>query len=346
MTTKRKKNILIISVVLLILISTGIFFGYKYYLKIYSPNVDENGFLYIKTNSTFDDVLDSLSNNHFLRDTGSFKFVCNFKKYKVIKPGKYKLSKGMSNNSLINMLRSGRQTPVKLTFNSIRTKEQFAGKISKYIEPDSLEFNMLLNDTGFIKKYGFNKKTVISNFIPNTYELYWNISPKKLFEKMNNEYKKFWNKKRIEKAKRIGLTPQKVTILASIVQAEQERFNTEKPKIAGLYINRLKRKMPLESDPTLIFALNDFTKKRVLLADKEVKSPYNTYKNIGLPPGPINMPEISSIDAVLNYEKHNYIFMCAKEDLSGFHNFSKNNRQHEIYAARYHAALNKLKIYK
>jgi len=346
MSTKRKKTFLIISVVLIIIISVGGYVGYGYYKKIFSPNVKHDGFLYIPTNPSFQNVIDSLENNKFLKDFESFTSVCGLKKYKKIKSGKYKLTKGMSNNALVNMLRGGRQVPVKITFNNIRTIEQFAGKVAKYIEPDSIAISSLLNDDAFISKYNFNKKTVISNFIPNSYEVYWNISVKDFFIKMNKEYKKFWNKKRLEKANKIGLTPAKVTVLASIVQAEQQAHNDEKAKIAGLYMNRLNKKIPLESDPTLLFALNDFEKKRVLNKDKEVKSPYNTYKHIGLPPGPINMPEISSIDAVLNYKKHNYIFMCAKEDFSGYHYFAKTNAQHERYAAKYHAALNKLKVYK
>jgi len=183
-------------------------------------------------------------------------------------------------------------------------------------------------------------------FIPNTYEFYWNTSAEEFFKRMAKEYKAFWTSERIAKAKKIGLSQSEVSALASIVQAEQLFHADERSRVAGLYINRLNKGMLLQSDPTLIYALGDFTIKRVLNKHKIIKSPYNTYLNTGLPPGPINLPERSSIDAVLNYEKHDYIFMCAKEDFSGYHNFAKTNRQHEIYAAKYHRELNKRRIYK
>jgi UPF0755 protein len=282
-----------------------------------------------------------------LEDINSFKWVSKIKKYDLkVKPGKYKIDKGFSNNSIVNLLRSGNQTPVEITFNNIRDINDFAGKVSKKIEADSASLSELFSDSEFIEQFGFEKNTVISMFIPNTYQFYWNTSAKKFFEIMNNYYNEFWTQERIQKAKKIGLNKTEVSVLASIVQAEQAAHNDEKAKIAGLYINRLNMKMLLQSDPTIVFALGDFEKKRVLNEDKEINSPYNTYKFTGLPPGPINMPEISSIDAVLNFEKHNYIFMCAKEDFSGYHYFSTNARQHEIYADRYRNALNKKRIWK
>lgn len=183
-------------------------------------------------------------------------------------------------------------------------------------------------------------------FIPNTYEFYWNISAKAFFKKMNTEYSKFWNPARLAKAKKIRMSPLEVSTLASIVQAEQSMHDDEKAKVAGLYINRLRKGMLLQSDPTVVYAIGNFSIRRVLNKDKEIDSPYNTYKYKGLPPAPINLPEISSIDAVLNYEKHSYIFMCAKEDFSGYHNFSKTHSQHMMYARRYQAALNKKKIWR
>ncbi len=342
--TAKKRKITIITI--LFLLSTGLTLSYKIYNIIFKPNVITSGFIYIPTNSNFNTVCDTLKQNNYLQDLTSFKRVSSIKKYNKVKAGRYELKEGMSNNDLINLLRSGNQATVTITFNNIRTLDQLAGKVSKIIEADSLTLIELFNNKDYISEYGFNEQTLISMFIPNSYQFYWNSSAKTFFEKMNKEYLRFWNDERLEKAQKIGLTRQEVSTLASIVQAEQSQHNSEKPTIAGLYINRLKIGMILQSDPTLIFALNDFTKKRVLLKDKEVESPYNTYKYAGLPPGPINMPEISTLDAVLNYKKHNYLFMCAKEDFLGYHYFAKTNRQHEVYAGRYRRALNKNKIWK
>lgn len=341
------KKTIIAGISLLVVIIIVIIFGKSYYDKIWDTNVTKDGFLYIPNNSNFESVCDSLTKNNFLEDINSFKWVAKQKKYDTnVKAGKYEIKKDMSNSSLVNLLRSGKQTRVIITFNNIKNLDIFAGKISKKIEADSASLSELFSNSDFIDKYGFDKNNVIAMFIPNTYEFYWNTSPRKFFEIMNNYYKDFWTDNRIQKTKNIGLNKIEVSTLASIVQAEQAMRNDEKPIIAGLYINRLKKGMLLQSDPTILFALNNFEKKRVLNTDKEVESPYNTYKYAGLPPGPINMPEISSIDAVLNFKKHNYIFMCAKEDFSGYHYFSTNARQHEIYANRYRRALNKKRIWK
>lgn len=338
-----KIALLIFSVGLII----GLLYGYSVYRDIFKSNVSTEGYVYIPTNATFDEFTDSLETSGLIDDFISFKQTASIKKFNdPVYPGRYKLSSGMTNNQLVNMFRSGKQAPIKLTFNNIRTKEELAGKISVFIEADSMSISDLLNDESYISKFGFNKRNIISMFIPNTYEIYWNTSAKNFIDRMNKEYNTFWNDERKKKAKSINLSQQEVSILASIVQAEQRAHNDEKPRVAGLYINRLERDMLLQSDPTLIYASGDFTKKRVLNRDKEIESPYNTYKYPGLPPGPINMPEISSIDAVLNYEEHNYIFMCAKEDFSGYHNFSTNARQHGIYAGKYQQALNKRKIWK
>ncbi len=344
----RKKKVKIITITLLAIIATSSIFAYEKYKEIFRQNVLHDCIIYIPSHSpTYETLTDSLKAGGVLKDYASFEFTANLKKlHKHIHAGKYKLKKGMTNNALVNLFRSGTQSPVKLTFNNIRTIEDFAGKIAKPIEPDSTDFMKLLNNDSLIEKYGFNKENIIAMFIPNTYEVYWNTSAKKMIKRLHAEYNKFWNDKRKAKAKALNLTLKEVSVLASIVQAEQLRHSDERPKIAGLYINRLNRGMALESDPTLIFAAGDFTKKRVLNKDKETDSPYNTYMYKGLPPGPINMPDISSIDAVLNYTKHNYIFMCAKDDFSEYHNFSTNLRQHLIYARKYQQALNKKRIWK
>lgn len=342
-----KKPIKVSLIILLIIIAVGVIYAYSVYRDIFKENISSEYYLLIPTNSSYEDVLDSLKVSEVLPDIGSFKKTASLKKYKdIIHPGRYKLEKGMTNNQLVNILRSGRQTPVRLTFNNIRTIYDLASKVSKVIEADSLSVIEYLHDEKYISQYGFDSKTIICMFIPNTYEFYWNTSAKKFIDKMKYEYDKYWSEDRVKKAESIGLSQKEVSILASIVQAEQRAHNDEKRRVAGLYINRLSRNMLLQSDPTLIFASGDFTKKRVLNKDKEIESPYNTYKYAGLPPGPINLPEISSLDAVLNYEKHNYIFMCAKEDFSGYHNFSTNAKQHGIYARRYQQALNKKKIWK
>ncbi len=346
---KQIKRFLIIFSIIAITV-LGVFF-YSLYSKIYTNNISKNiqksFFLYIPTGANFKLVADSLKKHKVLKDFDNFQWVCEKKNYiNKIKSGRYEIKSPMNNNDLVNMLRSGNQKAVKLTFNNIRTKNDLADKISKQLELKSTELTKLLNNTEFLQKYGFTPNSIMSMFIPNTYQVYWNTSADKFFAKMNKEYKKFWNKKRTDKAKAIKMSKLEVSVLASIVQAEQSRHNDEKAKIAGLYINRLKIGMALESDPTLIYALGDFTIKRVLNKHKDIDSPYNTYKNVGLPPSPINLPEISSLDAVLNYEKHSYIFMCAKADFSGYHNFAKNLTMHNVYSKQYHRALNKRKIFK
>jgi UPF0755 protein len=335
-----------------ILITIGSIWIYEVYKKIYQPSVFLDNklqdYFYIPTGSDLAYVANSLYEQGIIDNPATFTWVAERKNYKTkIYPGRYLLKAGMSNNQLIDLLRSGQQVPVKLTFNSIRTKEQLASKISRQLEADSLTLINLLNDDEFLyEKFKMGTSNILTLFIPNTYELWWNTSADKFLERMANEYKSFWNEERKAKAQNIGLSQTEVCVLASIVQAEQSRHNDEKPIIAGLYINRLKKGMRLESDPTLVYAWGDFTINRVLNIHKEIDSPYNTYRNSGLPPGPINLPEISSLDAVLNYTKNDYIFMCAKEDFSGYHNFSKTYDQHLNYANKYRAELNKRKIMK
>ena len=250
----------------------------------------------------------------------------------------------MSNNDLVNLLRSGKQSPVKLTFNTIRTYEDLAGKVANQIEADSISLLKALRNPDLANKYGFSTATFFTLFIPNTYEFYWNTSAEEFIQRMAREYKSFWNESRRAKAKAIGLSQSEVAILASIVQAEQMSHPDERPKVAGLYLNRLKRGMRLQSDPTLVFAIGDFSINRVLNQHKSIQSPYNTYLYSGLPPGPINLPELSSLEAVLNPEQHSYLYMCAKADFSGYHHFSKTLSQHNVYAKEYQRELNRRKI--
>jgi UPF0755 protein len=259
--------------------------------------------------------------------------------FKNIKPGKYKITKGLSNVDLVRLLRSGKQEPIQLTFQNIRLKTDFAGYIGKNFEIDSLEFLNMLDSIDLVRQYGFDEETIFCMFIPNTYELYWNTSKEKFFDRMQKEYLKFWDAERLNKAKKIGLSPIEVSILASIVDQEA-LFNKEMNRIAGVYMNRLHRGIKLEADPTVIFANGDFSVKRVLRKLLQKDSPYNTYKYLGLPPGPICMPSVAAIDAVLNFEQHNFIYFCAKEDFSGLHNFASNVTEHEMNARKFQQALN------
>jgi UPF0755 protein len=316
----------------------------RFYKTLYRGNVDLHGkdevFVYIPSHSDFSKVCSILYNGGYIKDKESFEWLAGKKNYiSKVKPGKYMLRKGMSNKQLIDMLRAGRQTPVKLTYNNIRTKNELITKICTQLEADSSELTNLLNYNKYLGKFGLNADNCLVMFIPNTYEFYWNTSAEEFMERIFKEYKKFWNADRLKKAKNCGLDKIQVSILASVVQAEQTQYNKEKPVIAGLYINRLRKGMLLQSDPTVIFAIGNFNIHRVLNHDKEINSPYNTYKFAGLPPGPINLPEMSSIDAVLDYEENDFIYMCAKEDLSGFHNFSRTIEQHTIYARKYQQAL-------
>jgi UPF0755 protein len=262
-----------------------------------------------------------------------------------IHSGRYELKNGMSNFELIRKLRSGNQTPVRLTFNNIRTKEQLAKRLSGQLMADSVQILNLLNDTAFLSVNNLNPNNSISIFIPDTYEVFWDMDAFEIFERMMKEYKKFWTDERKKKAEAIPLTPTEVSTLASIVE-EETNSKAERPKVAGLYINRLRIDMPLQADPTVKFALGDFALRRVLNKHSSFNSPYNTYKINGLPPGPIRVASANGIDAVLNYSHHDYIFMCAKETLNGEHNFAVNYAEHMINAAKYQNALNERKIFK
>jgi len=324
--------------------------AYQLYLRVYQPNivlpenVDEK-YIYIPTGADFNQVIQILSESGLLIKANSFEWLATTKKYKTnIKSGRYRINRNLNNNELINLLRSGKQTPIQVTFNNLRNKEQFAGEIANQIEADSTDLLAFITDTSFLNSNGLTVENVVCLFVPNTYEFYWNTSAKQFMERMQKEYETFWNVDRKAKAKKIKLTPFQIVTLASIVEKEQNIKKAERPEIAGLYLNRIKKKMKLESDPTLIFALGDFTINRVLNKDKKADSPYNTYKHKGLPPGPICIPSINAIDAVLNASEHEYIFMCAKEDFSGYHNFAKTYVKHMINARKYHKAMNKRKI--
>ena len=293
--------------------------------------------LYIPTGADYQYVKNELESMGVLTNMKAFDWLSKRLHYtENVHPGRYILVNGTSNKKLINKLRRGRQNPVKVIFNNIRTIEQLAGRVSKQIEADSASIvNEIRNDSTIDATY----------FIPNTYEFYWNSTAKDFVRKMVAEHQIFWNDTRLTKAKEINLTPHDVSVLASIVNKETTK-ESEMPTIAGVYLNRLKINWPLQADPTLVFALGDFGIRRVLDKHKNIESPYNTYKYVGLPPGPICIPSIAAIDAVLNAEKHNYYFFCAKDDLSGYHVFAKNISEHNKNAEKYRKALNKIKIYR
>jgi UPF0755 protein len=337
----------IIVIVASIAFLVGIFFGYKFYAIYFAPNVNENAdYVYIHTGSDLNAVFESLTESKAIKNMSAFQDAAERMDLAMrIKPGRYKVTKGMNNRSLINMIKSGNQEPVNLKFQNIRRKEDFAGYLAKTLEADSLAFIKVLDSAALVEEHGFTQDNIYTMFIPNTYEMYWNTSPEEFFQKMNAEYKKFWTDARKKKAAALNLSPIQVSILASIVDGEAI-FDKEMPIIAGLYLNRLERGILLQADPTVIFANGDFTVKRVTYALLKKDSKYNTYKYAGLPPGPIMMPSIKAVDAVLNKDDNNYLYMCAKEDFSGYHAFAENVTQHEINAKKYREALNKRKIFR
>ncbi len=341
-----KKAIKIILIILVVLILAAAGGGYYFYTKIFKSNVELNGkeevYLYIPTNATYEQVIDSIYAMDIIVDKISFEWVMNKKNYKnKVRSGRFKIENHLSNNDLVDLLRSGKQIPINVTFNNIRLKEELAGRIAQQLEIDSITILEALNNDDLIESYGLNSENVLIMFIPNTYQFFWNTSVNQFLDRMHKEYTAFWDESRLAKLERTGLKKEEVSILASVVQAEQTIQVSEQDVIAGLYINRLKRGIPMSSCPTLIYAHKDFSIKRVYHWHEEIESPYNTYKYAGLPPGPINLPEIRAIDAVLNFDDNDYIYMCAKEDFTGYHYFSKTLSQHLMYARRYQAAANK-----
>ncbi|RYD89072.1 MAG: endolytic transglycosylase MltG [Sphingobacteriales bacterium] len=321
--------------------------GATYYLRFFGPNVtDKQEYLYIKTGSDFNDVYQTIREQGIVKDTSTFLSSAQSMDYAGrVKSGKYRLDKGMSNRALINRLKSGTQEPVKVTFKTFRLKEQFAVAISKQLEPDSTAILNLLDSAEFAAKYGFTTDNIYSVFIPDSYEFYWDTSAEKFFDRMYANYQKFWTDDRKAKAAALNLSPVEVSTLASIVDAEA-LHDDEMPSIAGLYLNRLKKGMKLQADPTVIFAMRDFTIKRVLNRYLTTNSPYNTYLYAGLPPGPVMLPSVSALKAVLDHQQNDYIYMCAKEDFSGYHNFAKTEADHLVNARKFQKALNERNIKK
>ena len=348
MEKQNKKSFKTIGILLLVMFIAFAGAGYVYYRVFKKPNFSpqKTVYVYVRPETSFDDLLLQLKDVGKLNDEKSFLLWADYKKYSEnMKTGRYAVEPNMTNNQLLRNLMSGKQSPIRLTFNNIRTIPQFAGKVSQQLMIDSLTLLNTLQDKALLAQSGYTRESLPALFIPDTYEVYWNISPEKFFERMKKEFDRFWNPARLEKAEKIGLTPVQIGTLASIVEEETNKKD-EFSIVAGLYINRLKKGMKLQADPTVKYAVGDFTLRRILNVHLEKESPYNTYLNYGLPPGPIRFPSGPVIDAVLNYSHHDYIFMCAKEDLSGRHNFAVTAQEHSRNRDKYVAALNRLKIYR
>jgi UPF0755 protein len=340
----KKKVIYIVAILFII---SGIF-GYSYYQKIFGIAITKEHILFVRSTDSLLDVQKEIS--AISKNPDSFLWVAAKKNFLKPKAGRYVIAEGMSNNDLINMLRIGRQTPFKLSFNNQDTLEKLAGRVSIQVAADSISLLATFKNESFLTENNLTAKSVLQIFIPNTYEFYWTVSPEEFRRKMLVSYKRFWNEGRLQKAKKLNLTHEEVITLASIVQKETAQ-TSERPIVAGLYLNRLKKGWPLQADPTIIYCIKeqkgqDYAVKRVLTVDLEIKSPYNTYKNQGLPPTLIAMPDISAIDGVLNAQKHNYFYMCADVSKLGYHTFARSLAQHNRNAAKYHQWMNKQKVHR
>lgn len=342
---KKKRNIFLFIFLIFILIAGG---GYYYVNTIISSGFDINktAYIYIDESRDYESILTQIDTAAHVQNKEGFRQLASYMKYpENIKTGRYAIAPGMNIRQVIRMLQLGQQSPVKLTFNNMRMKEDLAKRISEQLMLNESELLAVLNSPQKALEYGFSEETFGAMFIPNTYEVYWDTSMENLLKRMQTEYNRFWTEERKAKATNVGLTPKEVSTLASIVE-EECYFADEYPTVAGLYLNRLRRGQLLQADPTVKYAVGDFSLQRVLNRHLEVDSPYNTYKYQGLPPGPIRIPSIKAIDAVLNPVKHDYLYMCAKEDFSGRHNFAVTHAEHERNANRYRNALNARRIFK
>lgn len=335
MSTKK-----IISIVSIVVISGLIIYGFVLIGQIFSNNTkfsQDEVYVHVLTDASYEQVLDSLT--PYVTNLERFEMVASKMSYpENVKSGRFLLTKGMNSYELVKAMRSN--IPVKLAFNNQERIENLAGRVGSQIEADSASLMKSFKDSIFLKENGFTEENVLAMFIPNTYEVYWNTSAVKFRDKMIKEYRNFWNNERVAKAKKQGLTPTEATILASIVHKESVKKD-ERPRIAGVYLNRLRAGMPLQADPTVIFAKkkkdNDFNQviKRVFYNDLFLNSPYNTYKVVGLPPGPIAMPDITALEAVLNPEKNDFIYFCASTDRFGYHEFAATLAEHNVNAKKY-----------
>ncbi len=342
------KKILLIIVLLGLAVAGA--FAYMVYTTFFTPNTafnNKEAYVYIASDTSIDDL--KLQLEPLLEDIDAFVTVAERKKYADnIKGGKYALRKGMNNNDIVNSLRS-QNLPVKVSFNNQETLADLAGRISSQIEADSLDLLQAFNDPEYLKASKLDEHTKLGVYLPNSYEFFWNTDAKAFRDRMYKEYKRFWNEERLQKARARGLQPLQVISLAAIVHKETAKVE-ERPRVAGLYLNRLEKRMLLQADPTVIYAIKkhsgnfDTVIKRVLYKDLELDSPYNTYKYAGIPPGPITMPDISAIDAVLNPENHDYLYMVANIENFGYHKFASTLAQHNRNKVQYVRWINQQKI--
>ncbi len=341
---KSKRNLLFIILAAIILAAGGIFLYIRMILSA-EFQIKQTVYIYVDKQKSFDAVLTQMDTTAHISDLNAFKRLSSYMKYPDnMKTGRYAIKPGMSMQEVISALKGGHQTPVKLKFNNIRTKEELAKRLASQLMITEEEFMATFNNEEACSKLGFTTQTIACMFVPNTYEVYWDVSSDSLLKRMKDEYSKFWTDERKAKASKQGLTPVEASILASIVE-EECYFTDEYPVVARLYLNRLKIGQLLQADPTVKFAVGDFSLKRILFEHLQVESPYNTYKHPGLPPGPIRVASIKGIDAALNPAEHNYLYMCAKEDFSGRHNFAITHAEHIQNANRYRAALNQRNIH-
>lgn len=328
----------------------GIMFVYPKYKMVFAPSIGlatgEEQEFFIDRGMGYTDVGKKLLEEKLIADPEGFHWVAERMNYpNHVYPGRYIIKDGMSNRELVTLLRSGKREPIRYTFVKFRTTQEAAEHAGKYFSFGKSEMLQVFNDAEFLKQYSdLTPETALTVFIPNTYEIYWHTTPQEFYARMHKEYKSFWDRNdRNEKRKKWGLNRMEVMTLASIIEEESNK-NDEKPRIAGVYLNRVRNKWPLEADPTVKYAMKDFAIRRILNSHLEFDSPYNTYKYPGIPPGPICTPSIPSIDAVLNAERHEYMFFCARADTSGYHHFSKTLSEHNAYASTYHEFLNRIGI--
>lgn len=345
MDKKRKK--ILISLLTIFFIICGAGAGTLYYFLLYPQfHPAKTIYVYIDRDDTADSIYNKVKANGHPSNLTGFRWMAKYRELeKAIHTGRYAIRPGENVYHVYSRISRGYQEPVNLTIGSVRTLDRLARNVAAQLMIDSAEIAASLLDSAFQQKMGYTDETMACLFIPETYQVYWDMSVNGFFERMQKEYQRFWNSERLAKAQAIGMTPEEVCTLASIVE-EETNNNAEKPMVAGLYINRLQKGMPLQADPTIKFALQDFGLRRITNENLQVESPYNTYLHAGLPPGPIRIPSPKGIDSVLNHAKHNYIYMCAKEDFSGTHNFASNYADHMANARKYWKALNERKIFK
>jgi UPF0755 protein len=337
------KNKKILAYLLVAVSTIAATLAFYFWQVAYSPNLNVDGkqkfVLYLPKNATYESMMDTLRTHKIINDEVAFGFMTKRMGLREsLRSGRYEIEPNAANKEIISKIRSGNQDPVKLTFNNIRTKDDLIKKIGTKLDFDSNLLLERITKEEECAKYGFTSETIMCMFLPDTYFIYWDSSVDDFLKRMNSEYKKFWNEKRLSQAQAINMTPIQVGVMASIVQSETNKPD-EMPKVAGVYVNRIATDMPLQADPTVKFAVGDFSLKRILTKHLSISSPYNTYRNLGLPPGPIALPERIALDAVLGYDKHNYTYFCAKEDFSGYHNFAATYTEHLKNADIYQAAL-------